>query len=299
MKLLTLLLLLGFTSLTGSEVVQSFKSQCRQFFMPNPHDQTEVITPTVLKEPRYRQICQRWKGQYRYATLYDTKSRIPVYSAYTFYRKGRINRTNVWNIEPQLDLPLTPENSNMGSNFTAEETYRFKNQARSEDYQGRMTRGHVFPNCYTADQDQADSTFTLTNAAPQTAESNREWAKQVEEPMLKEIQTNCMLNKNNPAYIVTGVVPGEKWLPIQRENRDIEQGVNIPSHYWTAFTCVKDNRRIYRTYIAQQIYPLKNGYSKFIKHNMTVDELDKKLTELYKESLQYNQQFSVFKNTRS
>ncbi|KAI4904124.1 hypothetical protein NFI96_029059 [Prochilodus magdalenae] len=101
MKLLTLLLLLGFTSMAVSEVVQSFRSNCSEFFFPNPQNQNEVITPTVFEGAQYKQICQRWKNQYRYATLYDTKRRIPVYSAYTFIQKKKVKRSSNWKIEPQ------------------------------------------------------------------------------------------------------------------------------------------------------------------------------------------------------
>ncbi|XP_036431129.1 endonuclease domain-containing 1 protein-like [Colossoma macropomum] len=299
MKLLTLLLLLGFTSPTGSEVVQSFRSKCPQFFIGHlPSAKHEVTTPTVLKGKKYKQICQRWEGQYRYATLYDTKSRIPVYSAYTFYLKDHVKRNNDWKVEPQLDLPLKPENSNMisESDMNASVTSKFKNQALVKDYRqdnsGNITKGHLFPRSYAADQDQADSTFTLTNIAPQTEKSNGLWRTEVETPMGNKIQQYCKPNETNPAYIVTGVVPGETWLPIKRENRAIDQGVNIPSHFWTAFTCTDKNRKISQAYIAQQIYRKDNRQTRFQKQRMTVDELEKKLTELYK------QPFSVFRNTK-
>ncbi|XP_036433816.1 endonuclease domain-containing 1 protein-like [Colossoma macropomum] len=284
MKLHTLLLLLGFPSLSVSEVVQSFKETCPEFFIRNPYNQNEVITPTVFKGEQYKQICQRWKGQYRYATLYDRLSRIPVYSAYTFTSKGKSIRPDEWMIEPQLDLPSTENNKEMKV-MTPDIADKILFQAKEKDYTSVFTKGHVFPNGYAVDQEQAESSFTLTNAAPQTGKSNEEWANQVENPMLKEIKKLCKLN--NPAYIVTGVVPGEKWLPIEIREKSIKNGLNIPSHYWTAFSCVNNKKEhISKAYLAQQINPYLN--IQFDKREMTVDELNSELTKLYKQA------FSVF-----
>ncbi|KAL6455371.1 hypothetical protein MHYP_G00361810 [Metynnis hypsauchen] len=306
MKLLTLLLLLGVTSLTESEVIQSFNGQCPDFFIPNYRTSKKVITPTVFEGAQYKQICQileedvgpcRKKSIYRYATLYDTSRRIPVYSAYTFHTKVESPQDHRWKVEPQLDETCSSGNRGMR---VATATDKFEKQALNEDYSENYppyTRGHLFPKSYAADQKQVDSTFTLTNAAPQREDSNNEWAKQVEDPMLKDINNSCTLDKNNSAYIVTGVVPGEKWLPIKRGNRNIDQGVNIPTHFWTAFTCVSKLGRIYRAHLAQQNYPLKNDhFSKFIKYNVTIDQLEMKLTDLYKESLkkERKERFTVF-----
>ncbi|KAI4897140.1 hypothetical protein NFI96_028486 [Prochilodus magdalenae] len=289
MKLLTLLLVLGFTSLAASEVVSSFKESCSQFFIRNPNNQNEVITPTVLvEEKRYKQICQYWSGTHRYATLYDTLNRIPVYSAYTYYRKGETAQEKVWKIEPQLDLAPKADNRGMVEE-TPEMASKLFFQATYKDYRGFsiFERGHVFPNGYGADKAQSESTYTLTNAAPQTGTSNRAWEVQVEEPMRKEIETKCKLSEHSPAYIVTGVVPGEKWLAITRANKELVKGVNVPSHYWTAFSCT-DNKKehISKAYLAQQENPsLKK---QFQNQEMSVDQLNTELTALY------GRPFSVF-----
>lgn len=106
------------------------------------------------------------------------------------------------------------------------EMNEFVHQAVDRDYKesGKYTniaytRGHVFPRQYAADEDQADSTFTFTNVAPQTQHSNGKWAKQVETPMMKDIETKCTPNRTKPAYIVTGVVPGNKWITITRKEK--------------------------------------------------------------------------------
>ncbi|KAI5087054.1 hypothetical protein C0J45_24408, partial [Silurus meridionalis] len=87
--------------------------------------------------------------------------------------------------------------------ITVDEMDEYSNQAVNRDYAESQThtippveytRGHVFPNQYAADQDQAESTFTFTNVAPQTQHSNGEWAKEVEKKMKNDIKTKCKPN---------------------------------------------------------------------------------------------------------
>ncbi|KAB5584651.1 hypothetical protein PHYPO_G00109960 [Pangasianodon hypophthalmus] len=294
MKLLALVLLLSaFSSLTLTEVVNSFKQSCPSFFIRNPEKKSDIIVPTIFKGHQYKKICQRWKNEYRFATMYDTKRRIPVYSAYTFLQEGKTKRIDEWKIEPQLEnIKEYEEKKEMMDSPRDEETVRnIINQAVDIDYTGSgYDRGHVFPRNYSANQDQADSTFTLTNIAPQTSTSNGEWERQVETPMRKEIQRNCRLDQNHQAYIVTGVVPGKKWLPLKGKGREKEEGINIPSHFWSAFCCTNKTdlgKLISRAYIAKQ--------ENFKLRIPTIDNLNKRLTDLYKRSEQNEKiTFSVF-----
>ncbi|KAI5613747.1 endonuclease domain-containing 1 protein [Silurus asotus] len=287
MKLLALVLLLSaLFSLTHMELVEHFhNSRCSEFFIKSPK-QKHVITPTVLKGNQYKRICQRWENEYRFATLYDTKNRIPVYSAYKYNGKDPPSQGNEeWKNEPQLESRSYNEDMKKITDAEMDEYY---NQAVNRDYI-KYTRGHVFPCGYAADQDQADSTFTFTNVAPQTEHSNSEWAKKVEEKMKNEIINRCRPNHNNPTYIVTGVVPGNKWIPIKRKINNvyntINKGVNIPSYYWTAFCCVLDNVNISKAYLSLQNPSDDKTYE---LTEMSVDRLNVQLTRLYE------QEFSVF-----
>ncbi|XP_076864058.1 endonuclease domain-containing 1 protein-like [Brachyhypopomus gauderio] len=105
MKLLVLgFILQVFGYVAVGRVVNSFKESCPQFFIANPSDQNVHYPPTVLqdgqKPERYKQICQLFKNVYRYATLYDTQGRIPVYSAY-YYDGSQKTEKVAWKIEPQ------------------------------------------------------------------------------------------------------------------------------------------------------------------------------------------------------
>ena len=97
------------------EVVKKFVEQedCLDFFLY----QTEP--KNFPKVENYKRICQKVKnasdesegrepgGKYSFATLYDTKNKIPVYSAYTLGECVERPKEEIgslpWNIEPQLE----------------------------------------------------------------------------------------------------------------------------------------------------------------------------------------------------
>ncbi|KAF5887032.1 endonuclease domain-containing 1 protein-like, partial [Clarias magur] len=102
MKLIVLGLLVStLSSLTLTEVVKDFDgSTCSKAFIQRPNTPT-IITPTVFKGDQYRQICQCWRNNCRFATLYDTQWRIPVYSAYAFFGGEQQAQGKEWKNEPQ------------------------------------------------------------------------------------------------------------------------------------------------------------------------------------------------------
>ncbi|KAI5108651.1 endonuclease domain-containing 1 protein-like [Silurus meridionalis] len=287
-RLALVLLLFAFSSLSLTEVVKSFIKlpSCRPFFLQNPKNQNDYIVPTVFTGHQYKKICQHWNNKYRFATVYDTERRIPVYSAYTFSQENKTIRSEEWKIEPQLeDFEEYKDKREMIDSPRDEKTVNKINyQAVDLDFSGTIyTRGHVFPNHHAADQDQADSTFTLTNITPQTEDSNGKWAEQVETPMLKELNDSCRLDQNHLAYIVTGVVPGEKWIRITRNKKETENGINIPSYYWSAFCC-KDKKDIKKLVFGAYLAQLDN----FNLRKPSISNLNKRLTDLY------GKDFSVF-----
>uniref|UniRef100_A0AAY3ZUP0 Endonuclease domain-containing 1 protein-like n=2 Tax=Denticeps clupeoides TaxID=299321 RepID=A0AAY3ZUP0_9TELE len=265
-----LLLLLLFISLAEGHIVQSFKGTCGQFFITDPKDQNNHIPPTILTDhqdpDRYKQICQRYNNRYYYATLYDTQNRIPVYSAYQYTGHTKLVRKTTWMIEPQLDdVTASP---NMGSESSVDDSKRGNYQALNGDYTSTYHKGHLYPVCHNNNQPCAYATFTLTNAAPQRPRDNWDWYHKVESMVNKKLE-NC-----NTAHIVTGVVPGSKWM--EKDNRK----VNVPSHFWTAYCCTgKQGGPVNGTVLTMtDPFTIDNNV-------VTVEDLNRKLSSLYGSSV--------------
>ncbi|XP_049326115.1 endonuclease domain-containing 1 protein-like [Astyanax mexicanus] len=270
MTLLMPVLLLLALSGCFSEVVKDFTQSCPQFFA----DPEEVRSPpTIFKDPQYKHICQIRENKYEYATLYDTANRIPVYSAYKF--QGLIDctqRNKRWFIEPQLDDP----NSNKKKMESDGNKDQLPKQAVNKDYEGTQDhhydKGHLAPVRHASSTVCLDATFTLTNAAPQNRNFNRGIWSNTERNVANILTQEC---KNNDRYIVTGVVPGTDKL---------KERVSIPSHFWTAYCCLDNNRKV----IASGAFIGRNEHSSTVEE-MSVTELDRKLTVEYSKG-----EFTVF-----
>ncbi|XP_065137750.1 endonuclease domain-containing 1 protein-like [Paramisgurnus dabryanus] len=202
-------------------------SKCSQFF----YEGEPPVIPGILENSRsmndrYKTICQKYKKYYRFATLYDTTNRIPVFSAYRFTEKRSFKRPHMkWMIEPQLEL-LTSDEMNVKISY--------ENQATDEDYINnnyKVNRGHLFPSCHSSDEVTARSTFTLTNIVPQKINFNSGSWKRMEDETNDLMGKHCR-DKNNQnkvlAHVLTGAVPG---------NTTLNNRVNIPSHMWMTFCC--------------------------------------------------------------
>ncbi|XP_028260891.1 endonuclease domain-containing 1 protein-like [Parambassis ranga] len=143
--LLSAVLLLSISP-TGSEVLDSVMD-CSKFFL----QQTPPRIPEVLEngniqdQNRYKVICQTLNNSRTFVTVYDTKNKIPVFSAsrYTGCDGGRPKK-EPWKIEPQLEDP----GANKDMKETGKSTYN--QQAGDIDYkhQSRFDRGHLLPSSY-------------------------------------------------------------------------------------------------------------------------------------------------------
>ncbi|KAL0970667.1 hypothetical protein UPYG_G00245440 [Umbra pygmaea] len=165
---------------------------------------------------------------YRFATLYDIKNKIPVFSAYTYNGiGGKSIPRPAWKIEPQLDQQIYP---NMA---LANRWINYRHQAVKKDYasaeNSNLSKGHMFPKAFATDEDTQNSTFTFTNCVPQSLSCNNGKWRSMEEEVQKTIKKNCL----GVAYLVTGAVPSV--------NNMLNGRVNIPSHLWTAYCCYNKN----------------------------------------------------------
>ncbi len=131
----------------------------------------------------------------------------------------------------QIDEDIKP---NMACQGTVDIHKHGKYQALNRDYANSgYDRGHLAPVFQANSQSCADATFTLTNAAPQNPSFNRGQWRVLEGNMSKELSDQCLPNKYS-VYIVTGVVPGIN---------NINNRVKVPSHFWTAYCCLDQNKR--------------------------------------------------------
>uniref|UniRef100_A0A4W5LGM1 Uncharacterized protein n=1 Tax=Hucho hucho TaxID=62062 RepID=A0A4W5LGM1_9TELE len=226
---LSTLLLLSLLPPALSHVVEKFSvvPQCEEFFLEGttPNLPGILVGGTVQDQNRYKPICQLYNNIYRFATLYDTTNRIPVFSAYTFtgYTTGRPKQD--WMIEPQLEDEMNVDNKAV------------THQAADTDYLHNglgLTRGHLFPCSYGPDDATKSSTFTLTNAVPQYDTFNGGSWNTMEGDVRTTLNLNCKdANDQIKAYVVTGAVPSE--------SNTLNNRVNIPDLLWTAYCCYNIN----------------------------------------------------------
>lgn len=92
---LTVTLLMASPQVSAS-VSNSFKSCSHFFYMQTP--------PAGIKGTSLRRVCQKYTDKLRYATLYDSSRRIPLYSAYIFKKSdGKRRMDTPWMYEPQVE----------------------------------------------------------------------------------------------------------------------------------------------------------------------------------------------------
>uniref|UniRef100_A0AAY5L0B6 Endonuclease domain-containing 1 protein n=1 Tax=Esox lucius TaxID=8010 RepID=A0AAY5L0B6_ESOLU len=238
LKLLSALFLLSLLRPGLSHVVEKFSSvpQCEDFFLEKttPNIPDILVDGNVKGQNRYKPICQTFKNHYRFATLYDTTNRIPVFSAYKFTGDGgsRNDIEKQWKIEPQL------EDINAGKSMSEDvNNIQYEHQARNQDYKNSniVNRGHLFPCMHADGNDAKESTFTLTNIVPQVESFNGGSWKLMEENVKNIMKHSCKDDKKPiEAYVVTGAVP----------SKDTEEKlVNIPTLMWTAYCCKNPNTK--------------------------------------------------------
>ncbi|NWW23339.1 ENDD1 protein, partial [Falcunculus frontatus] len=205
-----------------SEVFNDFAS-CLKFFY-------EKTPPNNALEPQNPAwICQRYRNQYHFATLYDKTLRIPVYSAY-IYQPGSSPKPQSWFVEPQLIGKNNLKDMETESTLIKQHAFTLKdiekNQAVLEDYNNLigLDRGHLSPSGHQNSFISKSATFTLTNIVPQDSSLNKGTWNTYEFKTMAAESKGC-----TNTYVITGAVPG---------NTMVKNRVNVPSHIWSAACCV-------------------------------------------------------------
>ncbi|XP_029029706.1 endonuclease domain-containing 1 protein-like [Betta splendens] len=204
--LLLLLLFLLSTAPTTAEVLASL-SACDQFLL----DRTPPRIPGILEDGkildqnRYKTICQTYKNKRCFVTLYDTRNKIPVFSANRYRGVWEKKRpASKWKVEPQL------ENVENGENMEEDKGRNCSHQAGNGDHRnnGSFDRGHLFPSSYGFNRTDKTATFTLTNIDPQAASLNKGSWNRMETCVRCLMDRHCV-NSNNltEGFVVTGARP--------------------------------------------------------------------------------------------
>ncbi|XP_071234810.1 endonuclease domain-containing 1 protein-like [Salvelinus alpinus] len=257
--------------------------QCQKFFLEEttPNLPGILVGGKVQDQNRYKPICQLFNNIYRFATLYDTINRIPVFSAYTFTGPPTGPRPNQpWMIEPQLNgVNNSPEMKIMGEHY--------QHQAGNYDYSNSIqnkgvNRGHLFPNSHAHDLDTQKSTFTLTNIVPQVVSFNDGSWKEMERNVREKLMTDCFSNNRKiKAYVVTGAVPSKSNTLKNALNNTLKNAlndrVNIPDLMWTAYCCLNKKKK----WMAEAHW----GWNKKVKRKTlkpeTLGALEKELNQFH------------------
>ncbi|NXV00610.1 ENDD1 protein, partial [Cettia cetti] len=184
------------------------------------------VPPEGFTKPFHVKICQQYNNEPRFATLYSTKDKIPLYSAFKFTKPAQSEEEN-WLVEPQID---DPENdlhemvheadiggtvANLGAN-----------QALTSDYVGSgYERGLLNPSFLNEDDFQV-ATYTLTNAVPLSPALSKSWHRDVAKVVEQALVPHC--SKMDHLYLLAGAIPSSV---------QVKGKVSVPESLWLAACC--------------------------------------------------------------
>uniref|UniRef100_UPI003AAEFCF4 endonuclease domain-containing 1 protein-like n=1 Tax=Centroberyx gerrardi TaxID=166262 RepID=UPI003AAEFCF4 len=200
-------------------------SPCLRFFY-------QSAPPKGIDAEGYQPICQRYRNQYRFASLYHRQRRAPLYSAYILTPAAGKRPVNSWKYEPQLAFSgSSPEMRSFPKRGPISQNV-IESQAVLLDYKNSTyTKGHLNPSLHHHTKEDRQATFTLTNVVPQRAGSNSgPWAL-LEAEVRARLEAFC----DGPMFVITGA------LPYISGERRIKNRVAVPEYMWSAYCCPSYN----------------------------------------------------------
>ncbi|XP_049898289.1 endonuclease domain-containing 1 protein-like isoform X2 [Epinephelus moara] len=232
-----LLLLPWFGGLVLGEISDDF-SQCLDFF----YNRTP---PRGINAAGYQPICQRYKNQYHFASLYHRQQRVPLYSAYILSPADGKRPRKTWMYEPQLAFSrASPEMQQF--QYPVDQNV-IESQAVIDDYKNStFTKGHLNPSLHQKTKEDREATFTLTNIVPQQKGSNSGPWNNLENDVLRRFKAFC----NGSMYVITGAMPYES------EHHWINNRVSVPEYMWSAYCCPS-----YRSDLPESVKPFFPTYA--------------------------------------
>uniref|UniRef100_A0A8C8VR34 Endonuclease domain containing 1 n=1 Tax=Pelusios castaneus TaxID=367368 RepID=A0A8C8VR34_9SAUR len=194
-------------------------AECNEFFYGE-------TPPEGFVKPFHVKICQRYNKEPRFATLYSTEDKIPLYSAFK-YTKAAQRGQESWLVEPQLDDPGNDlEEMMREADAVAAVNNLGASQALSTDYvDSGYERGQLNPSSLN-EADFQLATYTLTNAVPMTPSLSKSWYREVENVVDQALVPHCANRAR--LYLVTGAVPS---------SLRVKAKVSIPESLWLAACC--------------------------------------------------------------
>ncbi|XP_061093040.1 endonuclease domain-containing 1 protein-like [Conger conger] len=262
-----------------ASVESEFSADCRPFlYMGTP--------PLGLEARSLRRICQRYGGQPRYLTLYDTADHVPIYSAYTFKRSDGGKQADIpWMYEPQLATLSDGREMQPFPHGYLHHNFE-DSQAVLEDYDNafKYERGQLNPDEHQADPSDKAATYTLTNVVPQVREFKiGPWTKQ-NHVIRRRLNNYC----RGTAYVVTGITTAGHMI----RHHNIDR-VAVPAYMWSAYCCIRYDRNA--PFEERYKFPAYAYYGLNDKENNQVLEISiKKLEEFLKGSTFVDKNFQIF-----
>ncbi|NXN12120.1 ENDD1 protein, partial [Indicator maculatus] len=184
------------------------------------------VPPEGFTESFHVKICQQYNKEPRFATLYSTKDKIPLYSAFK-YTKPAQNEQENWLVEPQIDDPETDLQEMVREAEIAGTVANLgANQALTSDYVGSgYERGLLNPSLLN-EEDFQMATYTLTNAVPLSPSLSKIWHSHIGMVVEQALVPHC--SKKDRLYLLAGAVPS---------SIRVKGKVSVPETLWLAACC--------------------------------------------------------------
>ncbi|KAM8820799.1 endonuclease domain-containing 1 protein [Eudromia elegans] len=194
-------------------------AECNVFF-------SGQVPPEGFSEPFHVKICQQYNKKSRFATLYSTKDKIPLYSAFKYTNAAQSEEED-WLVEPQIDDPANDLQEMVHeADVAGSVTNLGANQALASDYVGSgYERGLLNPSLLN-EKDFQVATYTLTNAVPLSPSLSKSWHRDVRRVVEEALVPHC--SKKDHLYLLAGAIPS---------NVLVNGKVSVPETLWLAACC--------------------------------------------------------------
>ncbi|XP_069495329.1 endonuclease domain-containing 1 protein [Ambystoma mexicanum] len=194
-------------------------AECNVFFK----DQSP---PEGFGGPSRVKICQKYNGEPRFATLYSTENKIPVYSAFR-YREAAPSQGEGWLLEAQLDDPENAAEEMMEEAEAKESIGELGlHQSLNEDYTDPNYQPFTLNPGFLNEGDYQRATYTLTNAVPVPQSFRKSWSLEVGHIVKEALVQQC--ENGEDLYFVTGAVPSDE---------TVNNKIAVPESLWLAACC--------------------------------------------------------------